>query len=502
MADLYYPDSVRRIEREMISSGIKEVELVFRAAKSVSERLDEKLSYAVVCGKGNNGADGFCLAELLFKKGAKVKAYRVSEKMSEAEAYYFDRCKKIGVSEDFTGYAPLADVVVDCVFGIGFHGEISGEYLSAVEKINEMRAAGAKVYSIDVPSGLNAFNGIAKVAVKADKTFVLGYDKTGLHLNDAKDCVGNTVFIDMGFPPALPDVKLLKAKDVRNLLKPRKNNSNKYDYGFVGIMGGSENYSGAAKLANIAAVACASGAGVTRLIVGDNLKDYVAPYLLESTLYTLPTKKGEIVVNDSDIIAATERLDALSVGMGMGRSSSTAAVVKSLLSNYTGSLIIDADGLNSISEDLSVLDSAAPKKIVLTPHAGEFSRLTGKSVKDISADPIGVASDFAKRHGVIVLLKGAGTVVTDGDNTVISDSGDAGLATAGSGDVLSGAISAFCGYLGASVETVAAAAYVCGRAADLARADICEISHTAGDTVGCLKRAITDVLYENAIRPE
>ena len=492
MLDLYYPETVRRIEKKLIDGGATETDLIFRAAKGVEAHLDKDLSYTIISGKGNNGADGLCIALSLIESDVSVKVYVVGDSLNAAEKDLFKQCAAKGIVEKFNENIPVGDVILDCVFGIGFHGAAEGEYLSAIRFINKNRKIGKKVFSIDVPSGLDASNGTACECVKADKTFIIGYLKTGEYLNAAKDAVGERVFIDIGFPFIPADARLIETADVRSVFKKRPCDSNKYDFGFVGILGGSESFSGAAKLANIAACACASGAGVTRLIVGDNIKNYVAPYLLESTLFTLPSNNEGLKFNADALEKAVDKLDVLAVGMGMGNGEETRKTVLFLLENFVGKLIIDADGLNAVKNDVSAFIGAKPKEIVITPHVREFSRLSGYSDGEIIAEPIKKAKEFAARYGVKVLLKGPSTVVTDGVNAYIVDRGDAGMATAGSGDVLSGTLAAICGFA-EGVSAVFAAPFICGVAAEKARDKVSEISHNASDTVAFIKKAIYSV---------
>ena len=494
MKELFSKNEVKVAERLASAGGVSEEELVMRAAKSVVAGLDKSKSYAIVCGKGNNGADGFCIALLLNETGANVSVFYLFDKMTEAERQYYEKClyKSINVQK-FENFLPDSDVILDCVFGIGFHGELSCEALVAVDMINEKRERGAKVYSVDIPSGLDADTGMAEKCVVADKTFVIGKYKTGVILAQAKDVVGEIIFCDIGLVGGESCAKLVEDVDFKTVLKDRKNFSNKYDHGFVGIMGGSKNYSGAVKLSNIAACAASSGAGVVRLIVGEEIADWVAPYILESTLTTVPSKNGAAVYDESALDAAIKRLNSLSVGMGMTDCEETGKIVEYLLKNFYGTLVIDADGLNSIKDDVSVLKNAVCKKVVLTPHVAEFSRLIKKTKGEIEQDPIGLSRAFAKKHGVILLLKGTATIVTDGSETLVVSAGTAGMATAGSGDVLSGVLAAMVGYSEPGVLSVACAAQICGRAAEIAERDISPIAHTASDTVKYIKQALTEI---------
>ncbi len=284
----------------------------------------------------------------------------------------------------------------------------------------------------------------------------------------------------------------LKASDFGDVLTPRPRNSNKYDFGFVGIIGGSDHYSGAAKLANVAACACVSGAGVVRLIVPESIKDYVAPFLLESTLFTLPSENGRAIFDEAAMENAVKKLDSVAVGMGMTDSDETRKIVEYLLKNFKGNLIIDADGLNSIKDCPEVLKDTSAN-VIITPHLGEFSRLIKVSSSVISDDPLRYAKAFAKEYKVKLLLKGPTTIVTDGEEAFLVDRGTAGMATAGSGDVLSGVLAAFSGKGKASLKAVALGAFACGYAAEIASEDICDIAYVASDTARFIKRAICEI---------
>ena len=227
----------------------------------------------------------------------------------------------------------------------------------------------------------------------------------------------------------------IDANLIKDLFKYRDENANKYDFGVVGIMGGCVNFSGAIKLASMSLAAMRSGAGLTRVIVPKDIVSFVAPYLVEQTLFPI----------DSNINDAIKNIDVLAVGMGWGVSNENEEYLKYILNNFTGVLIIDADGLNILTSNLELLNDTQVK-IVLTPHLKEFSRLINKDVTDIKENRKEYALEFAKKYGVILLLKGHETIVTDGDTTYSVDVGSPGMATAGSGDVLSGILAGFLGY--------------------------------------------------------
>ena len=271
----------------------------------------------------------------------------------------------------------------------------------------------------------------------------------------------------------------LEIKDIKELFKCRDKDANKYDFGVVGLMGGSLEFSGAIKLANLSLSALRSGSGLVRVIVEENLKDAILPYLLEQTLFIL----------DNNLNKALNNLDVLAVGMGWGQDESRTQYLEYILKNFTGKLIIDADGLNILAKNLNWLEKTKAK-IVLTPHLKEFSRLTGLSVEEIKKHSLEYAQDFAHKHNVILLLKGSSTIVTDGVTTYLVESGSPGMATAGSGDVLSGIIAGFLGYNSYTPLSVAAAAYLAGLAGSLATKKYTDISSIASDQIEFIPEAI------------
>ena len=204
----------------------------------------------------------------------------------------------------------------------------------------------------------------------------------------------------------------LEIKDIKELFKCRDKDANKYDFGVVGLMGGSLEFSGAIKLANLSLSALRSGSGLVRVIVEENLKDAILPYLLEQTLFIL----------DNNLNKALNNLDVLAVGMGWGQDESRTQYLEYILKNFTGKLIIDADGLNILAKNLNWLEKTKAK-IVLTPHLKEFSRLTGLTVEKIKEHSLEYAQDFARKHNIILLLKGSSTIVTDGVTTYLVESG-------------------------------------------------------------------------------
>ena len=259
-------------------------------------------------------------------------------------------------------------------------------------------------------------------------------------------------------------------------------------------MGGCTNYSGAIKLSNMSATALRSGCGVIRVIIPKGIENFVAPYLLEQTIYTIDSNEnGEMIFNEKEIRESLNKLKALAIGMGWGNGNDNEKIIKYIIENYDIPLVIDADGINSLSKmDLNILKNAKGK-IILTPHLKEFERLSKINIEEIKQNSIKYAKEFAKKYNLIVLLKGHITIVTDGKNTYLVEKGCPGMATAGSGDVLSGILVGLLGYNKPDILTVAAGAYLAGLAGELAQEKYTDISMKSSDTIEYIPEAIKQI---------
>ncbi len=468
--------------------------LMLRAGEGIVKSFDFYGKTAVVCGSGNNAGDGYVAAKILASKGLDVTVFLASDKFSPDGKYYFDMCVEAGVKmEKLSEETVLSsfDIIIDCLLGTGFTGEARGNISLAIDKINE---SGARVVSADINSGLCADSGISEKCVISDLTVSIGTYKYGHFLGMAKDVMREKTNIDIGIDIRGECAVLAEREDFLPLLLPRKSFSNKGTYGYVGIMGGCVEYSGAVKLAGLGASALRAGCGVAKLIVPQSISQSVAPYLLESTLCPLPDEDGHIIFDKSTVDASLKGISALSVGMGWGVSRENEEILSYILSEKELPLIIDADGLNTLAKMNKELLKSTKCKVVLTPHPKEFERLSGVAVCDIQKDPVLYAKRFAREYGIILLLKGAATIVTDGDKTYIVDRGCAGMATAGSGDVLSGVLTGLLGYMPYSALAVTLGAYVAGRAGELAAEENTELSMMAGDTARALPLAWKEIL--------
>lgn len=507
-------ENMRKSDAHTIESGVSGKELMMRAANGVYESTEWIAPVLIVCGSGNNGGDGYALALCLFEAGTDCDVFPVTGKFSDDGRYYYDKCTENGISiidepSEYSAYG----TIVDCMLGTGFTGPVRDEYVSVIKAIN---SSGAKVVSVDINSGLNGDTGMAGLCVKSDLTVSVGGFKPGHFLNMAKDVMKSRVNCDIGIEPVDEPYRLIEGSDVADVLGERLNFSNKGTYGYVALIGGSSRYSGAIRLAYLANAAMRSGAGVVKVALPSSISHDVIPHILESTIFPLSDNDGEVsfVAEETDELVRNVRTVAF--GMGIGTGSGAAGILGHLLGHFTGTLIIDADGLTLLSRMDKDLIRKRSCALVLTPHIKEFSRLTGLDISDIQRDPIGHALTYAKETETVVLLKGPSTIVTDGEKVYITDRGCPGMATAGSGDVLSGILAAICCITEAEPTStssmspchdrcaittlnprvtlcVSAGAFINGAAGELASLEYGDISMIASDTVSFIPKVIKEL---------
>lgn len=437
---------------------------VMRVIKSQQEKI------TVVCGSGNNGGDGFVCARILHEKGFNVSVYELpysarSEDCATAASQY-----KGNYIQKITG-----DIIVDCIFGTGLSRKVEGVFADVINQIN---ASGAYIISADIPSGLNGDNGVVQcVAVNADLTVVIGEYKLGHALGEGPDYCGALVRADIGIVTDKNDYAVaLEDVDAAEFFAPRKRNSHKGTFGSVCLVAGSSKYPGAAALC--LSTALRSGCGYVKLFTAPEVRaDLIAAY--PQALY---------------ISSPDYSCSSFVIGPGCGDSSEIFPMVRSVLRNYRGKLLIDADGLNALSKNGVSALKETKCKVILTPHVIEFSRLTGKSAAAILADPVGCARDFACEYGATVLLKGATTIITDGHRVVLNVRGNSSLAKAGSGDMLAGLIGGTAARGQDIFDAAVCASYVMGAAAELASAEKTEYCVTAEDIAANVARAVKNIM--------
>lgn len=411
--------------------------LMERAAISVCRHIELDKHILVVCGTGNNGADGLAVARLLFLDGADVKYFIIGDisKASPEFKTQLDICKSYNVpyTGEFTDIDRF-DVIVDAIFGIGLSRSLSQPF---TQVINEINKSGKKVISIDIPSGLMADDGrVMSDAIIADITVTFGFIKSGLLLGEGKKYSGDVIVEAIGIDNnSLYDINpksyIFENSDLQKLNKPSVT-QHKNSCGRLLVIAGSMDMEGAAYLC--AKAAMKSGCGILTI------------YTHESNVSVLHMQFPEAIVkgykspSQDDIINYLNHCDAVLIGPGLSVSQESEKIVTTVMKYSNVPMVIDADALNIISAKMSLLDGLHPD-IIITPHIGEMSRLTGESSIYISEHQLNVAVDFANKYQLTVVLKSHTTVIAHPyKKSCINAYGNCGMATAGSGDVLAGLI--------------------------------------------------------------
>ncbi len=476
-------------DKACIAGGVPSVELMARAAKGVFDNIDKSGKTYIICGKGNNGGDGFALACLMSDAKCDVTLFYISDKISDDARYYKEELSKRG----FDRIYPVekcdfdCDLVVDCIFGTGFSGMPKNEYADVIGKINSCRAY---IVSVDIPSGLDGMGGRAVLAVKADKTVAIQAVKSGLLLGDGKDCCGEVVVVDIGIQITGEKYPVIDGGFVKKFFAPRRKNCNKGSFGKSLIIGGSREFPGAPKLAEAGRAALRAGAGLNTLCVPYSISGAYAENVVESTLFPMADKDGAFVFDRGSIDKAMKGVTAVAIGPGMGGDrEENAKICEYIVRNFDCDCIMDADALNAFGEGITRLKDKKAR-LLLTPHPKEASRLTGKSVDEILSDPVSAAKDLATSCDCIVLLKGATTVITDGIDAAFVADGTPALAKGGSGDVLTGTV---CGFAARGIslfDAACAGAYLCAVAAKQAEKEFGDWGVLASDVCKAAKSIV------------
>ncbi len=550
-------DEMRRIERAADAGGLSFATMMENAGRAVAEacqqdrwRGSRERRILVLVGPGNNGGDGLVAARYLHDAGARVQLYIGKRRLEGDENYALTQERGMATTraEDDPNLESLrkllreADVVIDAVLGTGvsrpIKGPLKGVLEVAKEEVARRRGKGKErpvapshpspppapssplVVAVDVPSGLNCDSGVVDPAtVPADLTVTFGFPKVGQFLFPGAEYLGELIVADIDIPSSLADdvpLEVATPQMVSELLPRRPLRAHKGTFGKVLVVAGSVNYTGAAYLASAAATRV--GAGLVTLALAESLHPILASKLSEVTFLLLPHDMGAIVPEAMKILRERVRdYNALLLGPGLGRDKKTIEFVQRFLAREwhskrprvgflaaaeggaeeneeaLPSSVIDADGLNALADRPNWWKYLAGPN-VLTPHPGEMARLVGCKVGEVEANRIGAAQEMAERWQQVVTLKGAYTVIAAPEGqTVIIPFANPGLATAGSGDVLAGAI---VGFLAQGLSPFAAAvagAYIHGLAGDMVRSKMGDAGMVAGDLLPVLPLAIARV---------
>ncbi len=479
---IYSCEQMRKIEENAFNGGMSYIQMMENAGRKCSERIlktiigRNRANVCVLCGKGKNGGDGFVIARYLKNAGQGVNIILTEGEPTAPEAVEMKKLSENIFVNDIHSNPDSAidklincDIIVDCIFGAGFKGEMSGLTAELAENINSL---GKTVVSVDIPSGLEGDSGkVGKVCIKADCTLAIGCKKPVHVLNPAKKYCGKIYVVDIGFSEECyekaqymflsVDNEYVKSKMIK-----RTAESNKGTYGKVMCLCGSRKMQGAAVLCSNAAVK--SGVGLVVSAFPEKAYCAIAPKLTEPLMLELKDDKNGFISAESEgkILNNLKTCKAVSAGCGLGNTDDVKKIICSVIKNAKCPVVLDADGINVICDNINILKTANVP-LILTPHPGEMSRLTGKSVSDIQENRLKTASDFAKDNNVILVLKGNNTVIASPDGRVfVNSTGNAGMAKGGSGDVLTGIIGSFSAQGMEPVDAAVCAVYVHGMAGD------------------------------------
>lgn len=490
--------------------GIPTLLLMENAALGIARVVEERFGpvkdrrITIIAGKGNNGGDGLAAARLLRNRGAKVQVYLLSEPeaVTGDAATNLNIASKMGIEVQSKGVYDMeglrsalthSHVIIDAILGTGLSSPVTGEYSEVIGLINHSKRP---VVAVDIPTGINSDTGeIMGTAVKATETVTFAIPKRGHFLYPGCDFTGRLHIADISIPEAAIEkesihLRLLTEKDMAGLIRPREADSHKGSYGHVLVIAGSIGKGGAAAMTSLACLR--SGAGLVTLATPQSVQPIVAEKLTEVMTCPLPETEEKTVDSSAmdTVLDLSKDKEVVAIGPGLTTEKVTAAVVRRLVKEIEKPMVIDADGINALSDHLDILrERRSPT--VLTPHPGEMGRLTGKGTADVQRDRIGIARIFAMDYGVYLVLKGAHTVIAEPSGEVsLSPTGNPGMATAGTGDALTGILAALIAQGMDMASAVKVGVYLHGLAGDLAAKEVGMTGMIAGDLIARIPAAI------------
>jgi ADP-dependent NAD(P)H-hydrate dehydratase / NAD(P)H-hydrate epimerase len=500
---LYTAEEMRALDTWAISErGVPSLDLMESAGAgvaSVVEELEPTGPVRIACGKGNNGGDGLVAARKLVERGIPAEALLLAPpaELSEDARANHERLLASGSKARELGPDELpaalegSAVVVDALLGTGFSGAPRAPVDAAIEAIN---GASCPVVAVDVPSGADASTGeVAGACIRALVTVTFHAAKLGLWILPAKRYAGRIQVIDIGIPEDGTDVEGtagLIDPSVLELLPRRGLDSTKFSSGSVLVVGGSTGLTGAVTMTCEAAMR--GGAGWVRAGVPASLNPIFEEKLTEVMTIPLADRDGALLPGAAgQIVEASERADAVVVGPGLGRADESFELAQGLFAKLDRPLLVDADGLNALVTSGISLVAERTAPTVLTPHAGELARLLGTESREVSAHRLASVRAAAAKAGCVVILKGDDSLVAEGsERLAVSAGGSPALATAGTGDVLSGVIAAFLAQGLAAFEAACAGVYAHAQAGWVAATQYGAESVIASDVIAALPAAL------------
>ncbi len=499
---IYTSAQMKQIEAHANENGYAYLDMMHRAGVACAEMaekayltLNEKV--AVICGKGKNGGDGFVAAEYLRSKGYNVSVILAcGQPVADDAVTMYGRMNGISVTDWLTEKGKAAeiikdsDVIIDSVFGFGFKGKADD---STAEIFAAVNASKAKVVAIDLPSGAECDTGAVNgECIKADLTLAISCRKPAHVLKPACSFCGKIKTVDIGLDESVVQEEFfILPKSFKPSFNKRNPLSNKGDYGKVLSVCGSKKYPGAAFFAASGAVRI--GAGLVTCAFPDAAYPAIAPKLNEPIMMPLPCCEEGFLARGAleSLISAAEKSDCMLVGCGLGNTLGTSSVVEELLKGTACPTVIDADGINIISANINMLEAVRGRAII-TPHPGEMARLLRLSVEQVQANRILLTKAVAKQFGIVVVLKGANTVVSDGEQVYVNRTGNAGMARGGSGDLLAGIIAGLVAQGYSAMQSAMLGTYIHGACGDVAAKSLSQAGMTPTDMIKILPRLLSD----------
>ncbi|MGE0643672.1 MAG: NAD(P)H-hydrate dehydratase [Nitrospira sp.] len=497
--------------RTITESHVPATTLMERAGMGIVSSLEDRWgsvrgkTVTIVCGKGNNGGDGFVAARLLRRRHAKVHILTLTspKELSPDAATMYKQFVRVAGKSPVRGYVSQSqvqallhdsDLVIDALLGTGLSSPVTGRYAEVIERIND---AHRPVLAVDLPSGLHADTGaVLGSTVCATLTVTFGLPKLGLYQGQGIDHAGEVVIVDIGIPTTYIDalssrITLITKRAVQASFPQRRPASHKGTFGHAGIIAGSVGKTGAAALAARAALRV--GAGLVTVATPSSVNDVLEAKLLEAMTVPMPeTKARTLGRNALDRLVAfmTDRT-AIAIGPGLSTAPETVELIQALTKHIDRPSVFDADALNALSGRIAPLTSCKTPPII-TPHPGEMARLEPEATSQtVNNDRLGIATRFARERGLFVVLKGARTVVARPDGAIaICPTGNPGMATAGTGDVLTGIMVGLLAQGLPSWEAACAATYLHGVAGDMAAAEKGQAGMIAGDVIEQIPAAL------------
>lgn len=487
-------NQIKQVEERAFKSGFSEEGLMKCAGTACFNKIikhygddmrDKRVG--VVCGNGKNAGDGFVIASLLCEKGIDASIVLADRMPTLPEPLlYFNEARDNGVEitsfdRDNFDY----DFVVDCIFGIGFKGEPRPPFNDVFSTINN---SGATVIAIDTPSGTNATTGEAINAVKADLTIAISTLKFAHVLPPSNEYCGRTITVNIGIPENCYDndyANTITKTQVKSCFAPRPVNSHKGTFGHQLNICGSYLMSGAAVIC--AKASLKTGVGLLKCAFPKSIYPVMTSHLIQPIFKPLCENESKTlsIGGINDILDELKWADSVAIGCGLGNNDDTQVIVGQVIKTSEVPVVLDADGINAISLFIDIIkDKKAP--LVITPHPAEMARLIGEDIAYVQSNRIDVSRAFAKENDVIVVLKGANTVVTDGKDVFVNTTGNSGMAMGGTGDMLTGMIASFIAQGIEPFEASKCAVYIHGLCGDITAGEISKAGMTVEDMLSLL----------------